>query len=180
MEKRKMVRRGLFVGRFQPFHKGHLEVVKRILKEADELVIVVGSAQYSHRLDNPFTSGERITMIRKALQEENIKLSRIWIVPVPDIHQHALWVSQIIGYAPKFDVVYANEPLTSRLFMEAGFKVKSMPFVKREVYLATEIRKRMSSGENWKELVPNAVAKFIEEIDGDARLRQLNKSDTVC
>jgi len=106
-------------------------------------------------------------------------LSRIWIIPVPDIHQHALWVSQIVGYSPKFDVVYANEPLTRRLFMEAGFKVESMPFIKREVYLATEIRKRMLAGENWKELVPNTVASFIEEIDGDARLRQLNKIDIV-
>ena len=115
------MRRGVFVGRFQPFHKGHLEVIKKIVDEDDELVIVVGSSQYSHRLDNPFTSGERITMIRKALEEEGIQLSRIWIIPVPDVHQHALWVSQIVGYSPKFDVVYANEPLTSRLFMEAGF-----------------------------------------------------------
>jgi len=174
-----MVRRGLFVGRFQPFHKGHLEVVKRILKEVDELAIIVGSSQYSHRLDNPFTAGERITMIREALQEEEIKLSKIWIIPVPDIHQHKLWVSQIVGYAPKFDVVYANEPLTRCLFMEAGFKVESMPFIKRKIYLATEIRKRMIAGENWKELVPNSVAEYIEEIDGDARLRQLNKTDTV-
>ncbi len=174
-----MVRRGLFVGRFQPFHKGHLEVAKKILKEVDELAIIVGSSQYSHRLDNPFTAGERITMIRKALQEEGIQLSRIWIIPVPDIHQHALWVSQIVGYSPKFDVVYANEPLTHRLFVEAGFRVESMPFIKRKVYLATEIRKRMLSGENWKELVPSSVAKFIEEIDGDARLRQLNKTDTL-
>jgi nicotinamide-nucleotide adenylyltransferase len=179
VERKGMVKRGLFVGRFQPFHKGHLEVVKRILKEVDELVIIVGSAQYSHRLDNPFTSGERITMIRKALQEEEIQLSRIWIVPVPDIHQHALWVSQIVGYAPKFDVVYANEPLTHRLFMEAGFRVESIPFIKRDVYLATEIRKRMLAGENWKELVPNTVVNFIEEIDGDSRLRQLNKTDKV-
>jgi nicotinamide-nucleotide adenylyltransferase len=179
MERKRVVRRGLFVGRFQPFHKGHLEVIKRIMKEADELVIIVGSSQYSHRLDNPFTTGERITMIRKALQEEDIKLSRIWIIAVPDIHQHALWVSQIVSYAPKFDVVYANEPLTSRLFMEAGFKVEPIPFIKREVYLATEIRKRMLSGENWKELVPSTVAKFIEEIDGDGRLRQLNKTDKV-
>jgi nicotinamide-nucleotide adenylyltransferase len=174
-----MVRRGLFVGRFQPFHKGHLEVAKKILKDVDELVIIVGSSQYSHRLDNPFTAGERITMIRKALQEEEIPLSRIWIIPVPDIHQHALWVSQIVGYAPKFDVVYANEPLTSRLFMEAGFRVESMSFIKRKIYLATEIRKRMLAGENWKELVPSSVANFIEEIDGDARLRQLNKTDTL-
>jgi len=173
------VRRGVFVGRFQPFHKGHLEVIKKIVDEVDELVIVVGSSQYSHRLDNPFTAGERITMIRKALEEEGIQLSRIWIIPVPDVHQHALWVSQIVGYSPKFDVVYANEPLTSRLFMEASFRVESMPFIKRRVYLATEIRKRMLAGENWKELVPSSVARFIEDIDGDVRLRELNKTDTV-
>lgn len=175
-----MVRRGVFVGRFQPFHKGHLEVIKKIVKEVDELVIIVGSSQYSHRLDDPFTAGERITMIRRALEEEGIQLSRIWIMPVPDVHQHALWVSQIVGYSPKFDVAYANEALTRRLFMEAGFRVESMPLIKREVYFATEIRKRMLAGENWKELVPSSVVKFIKEIDGDTRLRDLNKTDTVC
>jgi len=174
-----MVKRGVFVGRFQPFHKGHLEVIKKIVKEVDELVIIVGSSQYSHRLDNPFTAGERITMIRRALEEEGIQLSRIWIIPVPDVHQHALWVSQIVGYSPKFDVAYANEALTRRLFMEAGFRVEPMPLIKREVYFATEIRKRMLAGENWKELVPSSVAKFIKEIDGDTRLRDLNKTDTV-
>ena len=80
---------------------------------------------------------------------------------------------------PKFDVVYANEPLTHRLFMEAGFRVESMPLIKREVYLATEIRKRIIAEENWKELVPSSVANFIEEIGGDVRLRELNKPDTV-
>ncbi len=174
-----MVKRGLLVGRFQPFHKGHLEVIKKIVKEVDELVIIVGSSQYSHRLDNPFTAGERITMIRKALEEEGIQLSRIWIIPVPDVHQHSLWVSQIVGYSPKFDVVYANEPLTSRLFIEAGFRVEPMPLIKREVYLATEIRKRMLAGENWEKLVPITVVNFIKEIDGDVRLRDLNKTDRV-
>jgi len=175
-----MVKRGLFVGRFQPVHKGHVEVIKRIMKEVDELVIVVGSSQYSHRLDNPFTTGERITIIRKALKEEGIQLARIWIIPVPDVHQHALWVSQIVGYTPKFDVVYANEPLTRRLFIEAGFNVEPMPMIKREVYLATEIRKRMLAGENWEELVPSSVAKFIKDIDGEVRLRDLNKTDKIC
>lgn len=175
-----MVKRGLFVGRFQPFHKGHLEVIKRIMKEVDELVIIVGSSQYSHRLDNPFTAGERITMIREALKEEGIQLSRIWIIPVPDVHQHALWVSQIVGYSPKFDVVYANEPLTRRLFIEAGCRVEPLPFIKREIYLATEIRKRMSRGEDWEKLVPNSVVNIIKEIEGEVRLRDLNKTDKVC
>ena len=174
-----MVKRGIFVGRFQPVHNGHLEIIKKIVEDVDELVILVGSSQYSHRLDNPFTAGERITMIRKAIEEKGIHLSRIWIIPVPDVHQHALWVSQIVAYSPKVDIVYANEPLTSRLFIEAGFKVKSMPFIKREVYLATEIRKRMTEGENWEELVPSSVANFIKKIEGDVRLRELNKSDRM-
>jgi nicotinamide-nucleotide adenylyltransferase len=150
------------------------------MKEVDELVIIVGSSQYSHRLDNPFTAGERITMIRKALEEEEIQLPRIWIIPVPDVHQHSLWVSQILAYSPKFDVVYANEPLTRRLFIEAGFRVESMPLIKREVYLATEIRKRMLTGENWIKLVPSSVAKFIKDINGEVKLRDLNKTDKVC
>jgi len=173
------VKRGVYVGRFQPFHKGHLEVIKKIVKEVDELVIIVGSSQYSHRFDNPFTAGERITMVRNALKEGGIDLSKIWIIPVPDVHQHALWVCQVVGYTPKFHVVYANEPLTHRLFMEAGFKVKSMPYIKRDVYHATEVRKRMLQGENWKELVPASVAEFIEQIGGDVRLRELNKKDTI-
>jgi len=174
------LKRGIFVGRFQPFHKGHLKFIKKIVKEVDELVIIVGSSQYSHKLDNPFTAGERITMIRKALEEVGIRLSRIWIIPVPDVHQHALWISQIVGYSPKFDLVYANEPLTRRLFTEAGFKIEPIQLINREVYLATEIRKRMSAHENWEELVPSSIVNFIKEIDGDVRLRDLNKNDTVC
>jgi len=173
------VKRGIFAGRFQPLHKGHLGAIKNILKKVDELVIVVGSSQYSHRLDNPFTTGERITMIRKALEEEGIQPSRYWIIPVPDVHLHMLWVSQIVGYSPKFEVVYTNEPLTRRLFFEANFKVEPVPFIKRKVYSATEIRKRMLNEENWEELVPKSIAHFIKEIDGIARLRDLTKTDVV-
>ncbi|MEM2910992.1 MAG: nicotinamide-nucleotide adenylyltransferase [Candidatus Bathyarchaeia archaeon] len=174
-----MVKRGLFVGRFQPFHLGHLTVVKEILKEVDELVIVVGSAQYSHRIDNPFTTGERLVMIRRALEEAGIDCKRIWIVPVPDIHIHMVWVSAVEGYTPRFKTVYSNEPLTRRLFAEAQYEVKSIRYHKRKVYSATEIRKRILKGENWEELVPKSVAEFIKEIGGVERLKDLTKSDKV-
>jgi nicotinamide-nucleotide adenylyltransferase len=174
-----MVKRGLFVGRFQPIHKGHLEAIKDVLNEVDELVIVVGSAQYSHRKDNPFTAGERVTMIRKALEEAEIPASRWWIVPVPDVHIHMVWVSEVVGYVPKFDVIYSNEPLTKRLCTEAGFKVKPFPLHKREFYSATEIREKMLNGNDWKTLVPKSVAKVIEEIGGVQRLQDLAKTDKV-
>ena len=174
-----MVKRGIFVGRFQPFHLGHLRVVKGILKEVDELVIAVGSSQYSHEIDNPFTAGERISMIKQTLKEEGI-LPRCWIIPVPDVHVHMMWVAQVVGYTPRFEVVYSNEPLTRRLFLEDGrFQVKSVPFYEREIFSATEIRKQILRGENWKELVPESVARFIEEIGGVRRLRDLTKTDKV-
>jgi nicotinamide-nucleotide adenylyltransferase len=172
-----MVKRGLYVGRFQPFHMGHLSAVKAVLEDVDELVIVVGSAQYSHTMANPFTAGERLVMVRLALQEAGLDSSRVWVVPVPDVHLHMLWVSALEGYTPKFDVVYSNEPLTRRLFTEAGYKVKGIRFFERKVYSSTDIRAKMVKGEDWKNLVPKSVAAFIIEIDGVNRLSDLTKSD---
>ncbi len=174
-----MVKRGVFVGRFQPVHKGHLNAVKNVMGKVDELVIVVGSSQYSHRLDNPFTAGERVTMIRRAMEEEGVSPAKYWTVPVPDVHVHMMWVAQVVGYAPKFDIVYTNEPLTRRLFIEAGYKVKPVRFHKRKIYSSTEIRERMLSGEGWEELVPESVAEFIEEIGGVERLQDLAKTDKI-
>jgi len=174
-----MVKRGLFVGRFQPFHLGHTGAIKDVLEEVDELVIVIGSAQYSHNVNNPFTAGERLVMVRGALEEAGIAFSRVWVVPVPDVHLHVMWVSAVEGYAPKFDVVYSNEPLSRRLFMEAGYRVKAIRFHERKLYSSTEIRERMLRDESWEELVPKNVAAFVREIDGVNRLRDLTKSDKV-
>jgi len=174
-----MVKRGLYVGRFQPFHLGHLSAVKSILEDVEELVVVVGSAQYSHTTTNPFTAGERLMMVRLALAEAGLNCSRVWIVPVPDVHLHMLWVAALEGYTPKFDVVYSNEPLTRRLFTEAGYKVKEIRFFERKVYSSTGIRTKMVKGEDWKKLVPKSVAAFIIDIDGVNRLTDLTKSDKV-
>ena len=172
-----VVNRGLYVGRFQPFHIGHLDAIEHALREVDELVIVIGSAQYSHNSDNPFTAGERLFMIRKALLEAKVDNSKLWIVPVPDVHLHMLWVSAVEGYTPKFNVLYSNEPLTRRLFMEAGYLVKNIPLFDRKAYDSTIVRERMIKDESWIELVPRSVAEFIKEIDGVNRLRDLMQTD---
>ena len=174
-----MINRALYVGRFQPFHLGHLDTIKIVLKSVDELVVVIGSAQYSHNANNPFTAGERLVMVRRALEEAGIAYSRLWIVPVPDVHLHMLWVSALEGYTPKFNVVYSNEPLTRRLFMEKGYKVKNIRFFERKNYNSTLVREKMLKDESWTSLVPKSVAQFITEIDGVNRLRDLSQTDKV-
>jgi len=174
-----MVNRGLYVGRFQPFHLGHLEAIQHVLKETDEAVIVIGSAQYSHHIKNPFTAGERLVMVRRALKQAGIDLARVWVVPVPDVHLHMLWVAALEGYTPRFNVVYSNEPLTRRLFMEAGYRVKRIKFFERKDYNSTLVREKMLRDDSWTTLVPESVAEFIVEIDGVNRLRDLTRTDKV-
>jgi len=66
------MKRGLIVGRFQPYHIGHNSAVKKILEELDEIVIVIGSSDDSHSISNPFTAGERIEMISESLKSEGL------------------------------------------------------------------------------------------------------------
>lgn len=172
-----MVLRGVYVGRFQPLHIGHCHAIKYILKEVDELVIIVGSSQHSHTFKNPFTCGERISMIRIAMNENNIEHSKYLVVPVPDVENHALWVSLIVSMIPRFEKVYSNDPLTTRLFKEAKIEVKKIPLYEREKYSATEVRRRMLEEENWRELLSKSVANFIIEIEGVSRIQRLNERD---
>lgn len=174
-----MAETGLYIGRFQPFHLGHLEVVKYVLGRVNRIVIAIGSAQYSHTLENPFTAGERITMIEQALDEAGIPPGKYLVVPIPDMNVHKLWVAQVVSQTPEFHVVYSNEPLTVTLFMEAGFKVETIPFFSREEYSATEIRKRMINRQEWATLVPRSVAEYIRRIKGDTRLQNLSGSDKL-
>ncbi|HII75027.1 nicotinamide-nucleotide adenylyltransferase [Sulfurisphaera tokodaii] len=166
--------RGLYPGRFQPFHLGHLSVIKWALQKVDELIIVIGSAQESHTLANPFTAGERIEMIRESLLEENIDLSSIYLIPVPDILMNNVWVSHVRSFSPNFDIVFARNPLVIRLFKEAGFEILIPPPYDREKYNSTLIRRLIiENSDEWKKLVPQKVAEYILKIRGDERLKAI-------
>jgi nicotinamide-nucleotide adenylyltransferase len=171
--------RALFVGRFQPFHYGHLHAIKKILEESDELVLVVGSAQMSHEPDNPFTAGERIEMIRAALDAADIPTERYIIIPISDAPAHRVWVSAVESQTPRFDIVYSNQPLTRRLLIEAGYEVRNIPMFQRGKYEASEIRRRILEEEEWNDLVPPEVHRIVQEIDGENRIRDLAKTDSA-
>lgn len=138
------------------------------------MVIGIGSAQKSHDLSDPFTAGERVMMIRHALEEIDI---RHYALPIEDIQQNSIWVSYILSRTPPFDIVYSNNPLVILLFEEAGITVLQSPMYQRNIYSGTGIREKMISGEKWEHLVPPAIANAIEEINGVTRLRSVSTTD---
>ncbi len=167
--------RAFMVGRFQPFHNGHLAAIKKILSENSSVIIGIGSAQYSHTLKDPFTAGERHLMISSALENEGI--FKFYLVPIEDVNSNPLWVSHVKALTPTFDKVYTNNPLVRRLFKESGYPVESMSLMNRASWSGTHIRKAMLNDGEWKKYVPTVVSEIVEEIDGIQRLKDLAMTD---
>ena len=166
--------RGILIGRMQPVHNGHMEVIKRILEEVDEIVIGIGSAQLSHEVKDPFTAGERILMMTQALAEIDVDPSRYYIIPMQDINFNAIWASHVKMLTPPFSIVYSGNPLVKQLFAEEGYEVRQPPLYDRIHLSGTEVRRRILEDKNWQELVPKATADLLKEIDGVNRLKNLS------
>lgn len=173
------MKRGLVIGRFQPFHNGHLSLVKQVLDECIEIIIVIGSAQFNYTLKNPFTIGERIEMIHSALFNEGLDLNKCYIVPFYNDDNNARWFSNLKSSCPSFDVMYSGNAFV-RLLAKDHVKVKIPVMVEEEdkVLSATYIRNQIVDSGQWKSLVPRTISLFIERIDGHNRLSVISKSDT--
>lgn len=162
----------LIIGRFQPLHNGHMEVIRKCAAESENLTIGIGSAQYSHEGNNPFTAGERYLMINEVLKEEGV--GNYCIVPIEDLNRYSLWVAQVESLSPPFSKIYSNNPLTRRLFSEAGYELRDSPLYNRDIYSGTVVRQKMIEGDEWRKLVPKKVEEIIDTIDGVNRLRDIS------
>lgn len=163
--------KGIYIGRFQPFHNGHKAVCEYIADEVDELIVGIGSSQLSHEPNHPFTAEERNLMITRSLADLKIPFS---IVPIPDIHSDTLWVSHVCSLVPSFDIVYSTNPLVMRLFTEAGYEVRAPPMFERSYLSGTHIRMCMVEGKEWESYVPPETADVIRQIDGVSRERNIS------
>lgn len=166
----------LVVGRFQPFHHGHLALVRHAVERHASVVVAIGSAEQSHTPANPFTAGERYEMVREALREAGL-LDRASIVTVPDVNRNPLWVAHVRAWCPPFDVVLTNNALPAQLFEDAGIKVESFPLVDRGELEGTRLREALRTGGDWRSHVPPAVARVLDRIGAEARLRTLAATD---
>ena len=84
----------VLIGRFQPFHHGHMALLERALSEAARVVVVMGSAMQARSPKNPFTWEERAAMVRGAAGEQ---AHRLHFLPMRDYYDDARWVKAVVA-----------------------------------------------------------------------------------
>lgn len=161
----------LFVGRFQPFHNGHMNVIESLAKRYDRIVIIIGSAEQKDTKENPFSVEERIEMIRLPLEARGI--TNFEINSLEDFHDAKLW-SSAIKKAYDFDIVYSRNDWTLRCFRENGVKARKHKLCHGRKYSGHEIRKRILKGRMWSHLVPEETYRYLKKIKGEERLKKLS------
>jgi len=162
---------GLLIGRFQPFHLGHLEAVQFALSKVEKLWIGIGSSNKQSQKNNPFTADERKEMILSSISDSISK--QIQIFPIPDLDNHKKWIENIDSIVPKFDVVFTNDELTQSLYSKFRKTVIPVPFKQREILSGTNIRSKIKSGQNWQPLVPEGTKTVLKKIGANNRLKIL-------
>jgi len=161
--------RSLVLGRFQPLHLGHVKMVEYAADKSTFITVGVGSCNCSETADNPFTASEREWMLRESLDLKiPYELKRI-----PDFGDNGRWISWIMENIG-FDVFMTNSSAERRIFEDADLKVESIPFFNREVYWATEVRRRILEDEDWASLLPQGTVRVLGAIDGIYRIKRLN------
>ncbi|MEO0423969.1 MAG: bifunctional nicotinamide-nucleotide adenylyltransferase/Nudix hydroxylase [Pseudomonadota bacterium] len=84
----------VFIGRFQPFHNGHQQVVHTALRQARHVIVLVGSAHRPACIRNPWSFAERERMIRASLDEHDN--ARVHIAPIMDaMYNDDLWIANV-------------------------------------------------------------------------------------
>ncbi|MFM8658371.1 MAG: nicotinamide-nucleotide adenylyltransferase [Candidatus Nitrosotenuis sp.] len=162
---------GLLIGRFQPFHLGHLAAVKFALTQVEKLYIGIGSSNRFNEKRNPFTPEERREMIELSVEKSELQRCKIYFVP--DVNDHAKWTYHVDSIIPKYDVVFSNDDFTHDLYNKRGIKVISVPLKQREILSGTDIRQKIATNQSWSVLVPEGTAKVLAKINAQDRLSKL-------
>ena len=162
---------GLLIGRFQPFHLGHLEALQFALSKVDKLWVGLGSSNKPIEKNNPFTAEQRKEMILSSINDS--MKEKISIYFIPDVDNHIRWIEKIDSIVPKFDVIFSNDDLTKHLYSKRNIQVLTIPFLNRESLSGTNIRDLIVSDQKWHDLVPDGTRNFLEKTSAKEHLKNL-------
>ena len=162
---------GLLIGRFQPFHLGHLEALRFALSKVDRLWVGLGSSNRPVEKSNPFTAQQRKEMILSSI--DDFMKEKISIYFIPDVDNHIRWIEKIDTIVPKFDIIFSNDYLTKRLYSKRNTKVLAIPFLNRESLSGTNIRDLITNDQRWEDFVPTGTRNFLKNTGAKEILKNL-------
>lgn len=161
-------------GRFQPFHKGHLEYALLALERCQTLIVGItnpdptqtaeeATSNHRHRPEaNPYTFFDRQVMIRDSLLGAGVPAERLLFIPFP-VNLPELWQFYVPQDAVHYLRVFSEwEQAKVDRLREHGFSVETLQPGAAKAIEATEVRRRIAADEEWQELVPPAVARYLE------------------
>ncbi|MHA1793692.1 MAG: nicotinamide-nucleotide adenylyltransferase [Promethearchaeota archaeon] len=164
----------LFIGRFQPFHVGHLSCLKFIRKQGHESVIIgIGSPQYKRTCRNPFSIRERLQILKIIRKTELLDFKKVYIIPIPDVHCEKLWMLNVKVLFNNEIILYSNNEWVRGLASAAGISLGEKVSFKMKEFNGTNIRKRIINDKKWHDLVPGSCASFIKKNKLDAIVKKV-------
>lgn len=171
---------GIFIGRLQPLHNAHLHIINKSLKETDKTIIILGSASQARTIKNPWTSHDRIKMIRDSLPiKSNDKL---YILPVKDyIYNDNVWLANVQASLSEFDhpdneyILYGYNKDKSSYYLKMFPKWKFVDVGNQGDINATNIRELIFSNKTFDEYCPTSVVNFINKEDHRGKYNNLKE-----
>lgn len=166
----------IYAGRFQPFHNGHLSVVKWIMGQTNEITVVLGSMQEYGQKRHPLTCRERKEVMEKALTSEGITNYRIFYLP--DFMSDVAWAKKLLevtGSSADRIVVVTSNAWAQASCRKAGIEAVMNPMFLYDLS-ATSVRKRIADGHMWEELVSKSTAEYLKASGIDKRIANLQVS----
>lgn len=147
-------------------------VIKGMTKVCGKIVVAIGSPDAPRSAENPFSLPERREMIQRALQAEDIIPNfDVSIVEVPDLGDDEAWAKKCLELSEEIHQVWTGNEWTKTCFEKVGTEVKDIKEVPG--ISATEVRRRIKEGEDWRALVPSDVASYLAELNVAERIRSL-------
>ena len=132
----------LIIGRFQPFHPGHMYLIKKALSVADNVIIGIGSTNLKNA-DNPFSYEERLTMLQTWIDKERVGDRVKKIVGIEDTPDDSDWILLAMKKTGPVDVVFGNNDWVNDLYKAKGIPVIEVKMFKRHIYEGKKIRATM-------------------------------------
>jgi len=151
---------GLYIGRFQPFHNGHLWAINKALEFCKKLIVCIGSAGEYGTDENPLNSHDREKILDSVLDISGLS-DKCIVKSLDDINDNLRWVEHVKKNLGKFDIVISGDDINSQLFKDKGIEVYTLP--RWEGINATEIRALIRSEGDWQESVPSVVSSVLKK-----------------